>query len=181
MNRDACVELGYLSRAHGLRGEVKVRFDVHDIQEYADTEKLWLARKDQPLKPYKVEQFRILDKEMAIVAFEGISDRNQADALIGQTVYFPEAELPALAEDHFFYFEAIGYQVVDAALGPLGTVEAFVDSPGQDLMVMAYQGSEVLVPVTDAFVLRADHQARTLHTALPAGLLEMYLGTEEPE
>ncbi|MEL6591068.1 MAG: 16S rRNA processing protein RimM, partial [Bacteroidota bacterium] len=59
-----------------------------------------------------------------------------------------------------------------------GKVSGFWDGPAQDVLVIDYQGHELLVPVTDEFVLQADHEQQILYTAVPEGLLEAYISDE---
>jgi 16S rRNA processing protein RimM len=40
---------------------------------------------------------------------------------------------------------------------------------------MHYQEKEVLIPVQDHIVIRADHEQKQLLVALPDGLLDVYL------
>ena len=176
MTKDECVELGYIAKAHGLKGEVKVVFDVHDIHEYGKGTRLYLAKKEAPLQARKIKQIRVSNDKHAIVLFEGVDDRNASEALRGTTLYFPESELPELPEGHFYYFEVIGFTIEDAKLGPLGSIQRIIDGAAQDIIVMDYQGKEVLIPMNPEFVGQADMQARVLHTQLPDGLLEVYMG-----
>ena len=183
MQRSDCIELGFISRAHGLNGEVRAILDVYDLSEYLDVKRLYLAKRNDPLRPYQVERLRVHQpaKGEGILQLAEVQDRNQAEVLKGTILFFPEAELPALEEGHFYYFEVIGYQVLDQTHGLLGTVQDFLDGAAQDLMVMSYQGREVLIPVRDEVVGLADHEQQVIHTSLPEGLLELYLGTDEEE
>lgn len=176
MQREDCVELGYIAKGHGLKGEVKAVFDVHDIHEYGPETRLFLAKGDAPLQAYVIERMRVSTDKQAVVKFEGVDGREEADALRGSTLFFPEAELPALEAGHFYYFEVIGFRVKDAQLGELGTIKRFVEAGPQDLLVMDYQGKEVLIPMNPSFVGEADLEAEVLHTQLPPGLLDVYLG-----
>ncbi len=175
MTKAECVEIAYIAKGHGLRGEVKAVFDVHDITEYKKGMKVYLAKKDAALVPVKITQMRISNDKHAILAFEEISDRNQADALRGSTLYYPQALLPKLSEGHFYYFELIGFSIVDKKLGKLGTVQEIVDADSQEIMVMDYQEKEVLIPMNDEFVGTINREKKEISTSLPDGLLELYV------
>ncbi|MEM9987604.1 MAG: ribosome maturation factor RimM [Bacteroidota bacterium] len=175
-----CIEMGYISRAQGLKGEVRAVLDVYYLREYLAVKMLHLAKKEADLAPVEVEKLRIHQpsKGEVVIKFKGIDDRNQAEELKGSTLFFPEAELPELPEGHFYFFEVIGYRVIDVDQGELGTVKDFLDGGAQDLLVMDYQGKEVLIPMQDEIVGLADHTAKTIEVALPAGLLELYSGED---
>ena len=175
MNKADYIELGYISKAHGIRGELKAVFDVYDIGEYKNKKELYLAKGDKPIEIYLVKKFNITPKKIVIIAFEGIDDRNQSEELVGSTIYFPQADLPQLKDGHFYYFQIEGFQVEDKQLGSLGKVVTVIDGPAHDILVMNYKHKEVLIPMTDEFVLQADMETKVLHTNLPDGLVDAYI------
>jgi 16S rRNA processing protein RimM len=169
-----CVELGHISKAHGLRGELKARFDVHDITEYQKRKSVYLAKAGESLTSFFLESFKIQTNEFATLRFRDINSREAAEALVGSRIYIPLSDLPELGEGRFYYFEIEGFRIVDERLGELGTVKEVVEMPAQDIIVMEYEGKEVMIPITDDFVLLADHEKEQLITHLPDGLLEAY-------
>lgn len=177
MTRDECVELGYISKAHGIKGEVRVVFDVHDIEEYQHKKAFFLAPKGEPLQRIRVKAFRLQTGKQAIIKFEGINDRNSSESLTSNQLFIPLTELPELPEGEFYYFEIMGFQVQDEVLGELGTIKDYVEAGGQNILFMTYKEKEVLIPANRDFVLRADMEKKVLFTHLPEGLVELY--TEE--
>lgn len=178
MTKEECIELGYIEKSHGLKGEVKAKFDVHNMDEYAKRKTFYLAKKDQPIQKMKVKRMNLANPAQAIIKFEGVNYRDEADALKGSTIYFPEKELPALEEGQFYYFQIMGYEVEDETHGRLGKVSNIIETSAQDVLVMDHKGKEVLIPMTEEFVKRADHEAKLMITAMPEGLLEFYMGEE---
>jgi 16S rRNA processing protein RimM len=71
--------------------------------------------------------------------------------------------------------------VVDEQLGELGTIREIYEMPYQDLMAMDYQGVEVLIPVQDELILRADKAAQKLFVNLPEGLVDIYTNPTGPD
>ena len=175
MNNTDYIEIGYIAKAHGLNGEVKAVFDVYDISEYEKRKELFMAKNDGPVSAIKVKKFQIQSDKQAILRFTDVRYRDQAEALKGHTLYIPQTDLPTLPEGHFYYYEVIGFRIIDSQLGELGTVKDIYDGPADDILVMKYQEKEVLIPMNDAFVGDADFNEKVLHTSLPEGLLEAYL------
>ena len=175
MQRDSCVELGYVSKAHGINGEVKAKFDVHDIFEYKNRKSVFLAKRGEALTSYLIRSFQIRSGTEAILSFEGVNDRDAADALRSSSILIPLTDLPALDEGQFYYFEINGFLVVDEVLGDLGTVLKVLEMPAQDVIVMDYQENEVLIPMTHEIVIRADKSEKKIFTRLPEGLIETYM------
>lgn len=180
MNIDACFLLGYIVKTHGTKGQVVAFFDVDYPEDYEDLESVFLEQKGR-LIPFFIDSMEPIKNSRFIIKFEDIGTMEQAEALRGTALYLPLNELPELEEDQFYFHEVIGYQVVDENHGKLGTVKEFYDLPQQQLMAMDYLGQEMLIPVMDEIMLRADHKAKELYINLPEGLLEVYTEPTNPE
>ncbi len=164
---------GYISKVHGIKGELKARFDVEDIAEFKKEASLFLFKNGKPTL-FTVLNFRILSPEEVILSLKEITDRNVAESWKGAEVQYPSENLPQRNEDDFFLSELIGFRVQDEKLGTLGLISEVIEKPVQNLLSMNMNGTEVLIPIDDAIVLRADHDQKTLFTCLPDGLLEVY-------
>lgn len=173
MPQDGFFELGRVVKVHGLKGEVSIQLDVDDPGHYQKLESVFLQGEEGPV-PFFVEYIRSQGKR-AILSLEGVASAAEAEELVGQKVLLPEKMLPPLEDGQFYYHQIIGFQVQDRELGELGKVSAVYESTGQDLIAMLYKGQEILIPVTDEHVLKADLGNETLHTSLPDGLLDIYL------
>lgn len=180
MNIDDCFQLGYIVKTHGTKGQVVAFFDVDYPEDYEELESVFLEQKGR-LVPFFIALMEPLQKGRFIIRFEDINTIEQAETLRNTAIYLPLDELPELEEDQFYFHEVIGYQVIDQNHGPLGIVKDFYDMPQQQLMAMEYHNQEMLVPVMDEIVLRADHEAKQLHVKLPEGLLEVYTQPASPE
>lgn len=176
MTKDNCFELGKITKTHGVRGEVILWLDVDFPEDYEDLESVFLDVKGE-LVPFFMETFR-LSGNRAIVQFEDIDTFEKAEGLINLQAYLPLEELPELDDDQFYYHEIIGFQVIDKNKGELGTVYTVHAMQAQDLLVMDYQGKEVLIPVIPEIVLNAEKDKKILNVNLPEGLLEVYLNNE---
>ena len=80
MKVDNCYELGYVIKAHGLRGEVKAKFDVTDIREYEELESVYLLIEGK-LIPFFVESFRITPPAGAIIHFRDVQGPDHPGSL----------------------------------------------------------------------------------------------------
>lgn len=182
MKLDDCYQLGSLGKPHGLKGFVVAFFDVDDLNDYRKLKSVWLEMPAAPgkLVAYEVEKFQPQTDNKVLFKLKGIDRIEDAEPLRNAKLWRPLAELPALADDQFYFHDVVGYLVVDEALGELGVVEAFYELPRQDVLGMRYQGQEVLIPVVDELILRADQAARRLLVKLPDGLLDVYLSPSSP-
>ena len=176
MKPNDCYEIGYITKTHGLKGEVTVQLDVDEPESYAGLDSAFVEVKNQ-LVPFFVERINV-QQTRAIIKFESINTLEQAHALLHCKVMLPLETLPAPEDDKFYLHDILGYTVQDEALGTLGTIAQLYEGTHQDILGMDYKGKEVLIPVVDAIVLGADASAKTLHTRLPDGLVELYLSEE---
>jgi 16S rRNA processing protein RimM len=177
MTLDDYYQLGSIGKPHGLKGFVVAFLDVDDPDAYRKVKSVLLELPTAPgkLVAYDVEKLQPQTNERALLKLKGIDRIEDAEPLRNARLYRALQDLPALAKDQFYFHDVIGYTVVDAQLGSLGTVESFYELPQQDVLAMRYQGQEVLIPVVDELVSHADQGAKTLHVNLPEGLLEVYL------
>jgi 16S rRNA processing protein RimM len=173
MMLEECFELGYIVKPHGTTGALSALIDADDPDTYTKMESVYLAI-GQNLVPFFIRHFEVRGRK-AVLRLEGVDSVEDAARLRSCRLMLPLSALPELEEGHFRYHEILGYAVRDRQLGALGTVGQIYPRVGQDLIGMQYQGREVLIPVTDEVVLRADHANRELLVNLPEGLLDIYL------
>lgn len=178
MDKENCYLLGYVVRTHGLKGEISIYLDVDSPEDYDELDSVFVETKGQ-LIPYIVTRINIQQKGKAIVRLETIDHIDQAQALVGASLYLPEDALDELEEGEFYYHQITGYTVVDSKLGRLGPVKTVYTPNAQDLIAMDFEGNEILIPVVDDIVDKADHDAREILVNLPDGLLDIYKDTDK--
>ena len=178
MTLEETYQLGYVIKTHGLKGHVTAQFDADNAQAYKKLKTIYLALKATPtaLVAYPVESLQIQPGEKGILLkLRGIDRIEEAEPLRHASLFLPLQELPKLKADQFYFHDVIGFTVVDAAAGALGTVENFFELPQQDVLAMRYEGQEVLIPVAGDIVTHADAATRQVFVNLPDGLLDVYL------
>lgn len=174
MNPESCFELGHILKAHGIMGEVQAVLDVDIPEEYIELESVFVEI-NQKLIPFFIEDLKLFKGKKALIKFEDVDSVQDAEELQWKKLFLPLKFLPKLEQGKFYYHEIIDYLVVDQKAGQLGKIREVAEAPGQDLIFMEYEGKEVLIPITDEVVLKADHEAKELHVDLPEGLLDIYL------
>ena len=179
MNIDACYQLGYIVRTHGIKGQVVAFLDVDYPKDYEDLESVFLLISGK-LIPFFIDNITIQSKGRFILKFEDTDTIEQAEKLKGIALYLPLESLPELADDQFYFHDLIGYTIVDETLGELGVIKELFELPHQDLMAMDYQGIEVLIPMQDELIIRADKATQKLYMNLPEGLVEVYTQPSAP-
>ncbi len=154
------VLMASVGAAQGLRGEVRVKAFTADPMALGDY---------GHLHTLDGRSFEILDireaKNVVVVRFRGINDRNAAEALNGLELYIDRDNLPddELDEDEFFYADLEGLEAVDGEGKSYGTVSAVFDFGAGDLLELKGPGRRpVLIPFSEAAVLEIDLEGGTL-------------------
>ena len=171
------VLLGVIGAAQGLRGEVRVRAFTGDAMALGDYGKLHAL---------DGRVFEVLDiregKNVAIVRFRGVNDRNAAEALNGVELYIERENLPdeELDDDEFFYADLEGLEAVDAEGASYGHVSAVFDFGAGDLLELKGPGKRpVLIPFSEHAVLEIDLDGgKLLIDPVAAGLVDS--GGDDP-
>ncbi len=174
MNKDQCFQLGYVSKVHGLRGEVNIVLDVDYPEDYEDLKHLFLEQKSR-LVPYFLEHFVLQPGNKALAKFEELDSIDQVENLVGSEVYLPITALAPLEEGQYYFHELIGFEVFDETKGLIGPIQIIYDLDTQNLLGVTHQGKEVLIPIQDGIISKVDKAAKKVYCQLPEGLLEIYL------
>jgi 16S rRNA processing protein RimM len=106
-----------------------------------------------------------------LISFKGVTDRNQAQALIGGELFIPETELPELDEDTYYWFELIGLEVYTSQEEYLGRITSIFPTGSNDVYVVEDRQNEVLVPALESVVIDIDLENKRMRVDLPEGLI----------
>ena len=168
------LEIGRITRGHGLKGEVRVESFAESPDIFSGT--LWLADGKNPPFPKKITGMKTHQGHV-LLRLEGVNDRTAAEGLRGLTILADAASLPELPDGGVYLHELIGLQVVDAATdAAIGALERVDARSGQEIWVIrTEEGKEILFPAVEEFVAGIDPEAGTVRVTPPPGLLELYL------
>ena len=162
------IKIGKIVNAVALRGEVKI-YNYSDYKErYEELDRVIVANKE-----YEIENVRY-QKEMVIVKFRGVNDRNQAEALKEKDIFITEDDLRELPEDTFYIRDLIGCQVYDETSGKkIGEITDVLQNTAQDLyQVKTEKGAEVLIPAVEQFVKEVSIKERLVKVSLIPGFID---------
>jgi 16S rRNA processing protein RimM len=165
--------VGRVGRPHGLRGEVTVRVRT-DFPEQRFTVGAHLhgAMRGDMGRTLTVETVRP-HGEALLVRFAGVADRNAAAQLCGLLLTVDATALPDLDDpDEFYDHQLEGLAAVRSDGAVLGTVREVVHAPASDLLVLATERGEALVPFVRAIVLEVDLAGGRVVLDPPDGLLD---------
>lgn len=157
------IEVAYISRAHGVRGELLAVPIVPGSTTLGGLDWIWIGG-----RRYEIERARPVPEGYLLV-LAGVADRDGAHALRGQTLAIERDELD-LEEDEILLADLVGCRVVTALGVAWGEVVAVELGP-QDRLVIHDLEAKIarLLPVVDAFLADIDLEGRVITVTPPEG------------
>ncbi len=167
---DEHVPLGLIGKARGLRGDLWFRPYNEAVEALDEGARVRVTLRDGSARELVLAALEQHGPGL-VVAFEGIDDRDAAEALVGATVSRRRADFPPLEPGEFYHCDLPGVRVVDLDGRDVGTVVRVEPYPTVDALVVSTPSGEVELPVTDDVVRSLDLEARVA-VVDPAGWVE---------
>jgi 16S rRNA processing protein RimM len=157
------IEVGYVLRAHGVRGIVRIKTAI----DLSVLDALWLGEQRFAVRHAS------RDKDDWLVTLDGVGDRDAADALRGRTLRLSRAAIP-VAADELLVADLVGCKVYDVAGTALGEVTGSFDSGAHEVLeVRAADHKEFMLPFIDAFIVSVDTDGKRIVCDPPPGLIDL--------
>jgi 16S rRNA processing protein RimM len=164
------VLIGFLRRAHGVRGEISAG-QVSDVPGRFHELEYVLVRKGGRIREFAVESVRTKSR-LFLLKLEGIDDRDAARNLTGADIGVRKEDVHPVPEDTFYQFDLVGCMVVAESGREIGKVEDVLKMPANDVLVVRSGEREVLLPVVKAVVKEVDPEAGRIVIVEMEGLLD---------
>ncbi|MCB5174676.1 ribosome maturation factor RimM [Microvirga sp. SM9] len=168
------VLVGEFGRAHGLKGEVRLKSYTGDPLAIASYGPLTTADGRNVSLKKNARQAPGGAPDMLIVQVEGVTTREAAEALNRTELYLERDRLPPPEEDEFLLADLIGLPVQDEAGTVVGTIVDVPNYGGGDLLEIApaRRGATALLPFTKDFVPAVEIERKRVVVALPDDFFE---------
>lgn len=169
MNADYVV-VGLIGPAHGIRGEVYVEPRTDEPER-----RFRLGETLSGVRRGETREFRVEVRKdhqgRNLIRFAGIDNRNAAEEIRGfELRCAPDQQSPA-DPDEFYDHQLVGLEVHTESGRVVGTLKQ-VQHHAQDLLVIATESGEVLVPFVTALVPEVDLVGGRLIVVDKPGLLD---------
>jgi 16S rRNA processing protein RimM len=165
------LQVARIGKPHGIRGEVTVQVltDAPADRFVPGTE---FVVEPASAGPLTVAGAR-WNKDILLLAFDGIETRNDAEALRGAKLFIETEELDGDDDEGWYEHELVG---LEARVGSqvVGKVAALHTMPVQDLLVVeAPDGKEILIPFVEQIVPEVNVAEGFVLLTPPDGLFEI--------
>ncbi|MGO8971163.1 MAG: ribosome maturation factor RimM [Myxococcaceae bacterium] len=158
MRGSATLVVGYVSRAHGIAGELAVRPFDPASQALDGVERVVLRARDGQERNFEVIGSRPASREV-LLTLASVEGRSAAEALQGSTVLVYREDLEPPAEGEFFQGDLVGLRVLSPEGQALGTVAEVWNAGPVPTLVIRGDAGELLVPFAEDFVPKVDLEA----------------------
>jgi len=173
---DNWVAVGTIGKPHGLGGLLTIRPFTRPAEEFMEAP---LTRVFTRRQGRMVGELTFVTLTMhsgtPLARFEGVSDRNAAEALVGLEMVIPEGERWELEEGSYYADDLVGLRLVAEDGKEFGEVLEVREGPAHDYLVFAHPRkakAEALLPLVDAFVLKIDEDGARIVVRIPDGLFD---------
>jgi 16S rRNA processing protein RimM len=154
------LQFGYVSRAHGLDGEVVVRTFDPASTVLDEVERVFVKTREGEEKVLVIEGVREGPKGDLLVCFQGVRRREDSAALTGSAVFAFREDLEAPGDDEVFQGDLMGLECFSPEGVRLGVIEDIFDAGAVPNLVIRDGEKEMMVPLVDDFVKEIDLTTR---------------------
>jgi len=165
------IPIGYVRKAHGVRGDVVVRGLVDDVADRISKDAT-LTTGEQPNRSLRITSVRMTGSDY-LLHLSDIDTRNDAEALIGIQFVVNKSERRELEGDEWWVEDLVGCVVHNADGHNVGTVTDVISGAAQDrLVVKTPDGKHGEIPLVAQLVPDIDIAGHRITVDLPEGLIE---------
>lgn len=163
--------IGLINKPHGVHGELLFTFD-DDIFDRVEADYI-VCLMDGILVPFFFESYRFRSDSTALIKLEGIDSEQQARRMTNVEVFFPKEHAEELEDNELTWNYFVDFLIKDVDKGEIGKVTDVDDSTINTLFVVDHNGTELLIPAQEDFIVDLDRENRVITMNLPEGLLSL--------
>lgn len=170
------VQVGFVFRAHGMDGELKVNPEhTDDPARFEELETIYIGQAPREVTAHTISSVRYQETKRGTTVILGLGDvktRSDAERIAKLRVFAHEDDLE-LAEDEVFIHDLVGLTVVTESGEEIGTVANYKEMPAQDVFVVRRpEHEEAMIPAVEDFIVDVDVEGDRLVVRPLEGLIE---------
>ncbi len=170
LNISEFVDVGYVSKSHGIEGNVVLRINDSFPDETDEIEFIFIEI-DGGLVPFKIVEINLRNSLTALLKVEDIDTDEQLKRLIGCPVFFAKKDLNSnISESNT---DITGYLLFDKKQGEIGLIDSVLDYKTNELIRILLNKKEILIPFNNELVVSIDNKKKEIIMRLPDGLLDI--------
>ena len=163
-------EVGQIVNTFGIKGFVKVKPWVDDIERFDDLKKVYVKIKKE-YKIYEIEEVKY-HKDMVLIKFKGIETVEQAEMLRNSYIEIDRKDAIPLKEGTYFIADLLESDVYTDTGELLGKLEDIYNTGAKDIYVVKNElGKTILLPGIPEVIKKVDIENAKITVHLLKGLV----------
>lgn len=155
MKDEELLEVGVVRKTHGVKGGIFVKMEGEGLF-FKKGVKVFIESEEYEIK--RAVRF----KKGVILNLKGIRSIEDAQQLVGKRVFIRKGDLPK-ENGEYYWYELVGMEVYTTENKFLGKIDYIIPTGEYDVFVIrADDGSEIMIPYADEFVLEIDSEKRRM-------------------
>lgn len=164
-------DIGIIVKPQGIKGEVRVLPVTDDPERFALLDEADIVFKDGTRKTYALTRSRS-HQSLVILKFDGVDDRNTAEALTGGVIKIPPEKALPLDADEYYIRDLLGITVYTEQDEVLGVITDVLGTGANDVYaVKTQEGTEILIPAIKECVRNISIHDKKMRVRLMDGMI----------
>ena len=165
------LQVGVISRTHGIRGEVKVFPTTDDPGRFKKLKHVILDTGKEN-RILEIEQVKFF-KQFAILKFKGIDTLDEVEKYRKKSLYVTRENAVRLKKDEYFIADLIGLKVLSETGEELGELEDVIETGANDVyQIKMNDGRQLLLPAIRQCILDVNVEEGFMKIHILEGLLD---------
>ena len=164
-------QVGVISSAHGIAGEVKVYPTTDDPKRFKKLKEV-ILEPEEDNRLLHVRQVKFV-KNMVVLGFEEYNKIEDVQKLIKKSLYVTREHAVPLGENEYYIADLVGLRVVTERGEELGVLDSVLRTGANDVyIVRTPEKKELLIPAIRDCIRRIDLKAGIVQIRPMPGLLD---------
>ncbi len=169
------VALGRIVGAHGLRGQLRVRYFGGDPDHLTQISAVRIAESedDPEAESYEVTEASAGRSGQVRMTLVGVENRDSAERLRGRLVVVEAAQLKELPAGEYYSYQLVGCRIEGVDGREIGTVREVWSTGAPDVLVVEDEaGVRHLIPAAESLLREIDIDRQRIVIEILPGLLD---------
>lgn len=144
---ESLVTIARVGAPHGVKGHLKLQLFIEDPEEIQGFSRFYLQEPGaKDFKPFSDFELSCKGGQFYVL-FQGVHDRDLARQFTHSLLAVPREDLPALAQDEFYWSDLESLSVYNEQGVELGIIDHLLETGANDVLVVKQSDQvEMLIP-----------------------------------